>query len=71
MPSIGDNSPVTLTEAVRGAQLLASRLKTTVIVHWKQAASYGFATEHRLLSGKRRLSKWRYRIHPDGKSEKL
>lgn len=60
-----------LPTALKGAVLLAKKYDTTVIVHWKGNNRYGFATEIRLLSGKRRLSRWRFRVHPDGKQEQL
>ena len=60
-----------LITALKGAALLAKKYSTTVIVHWKGNNRYGFATETRLLSGKRRLARWRYRVHPDGKQERL
>ena len=60
-----------LSEAIDGARRLAFRYKTTAIVYWKQANNYAYATEHRLLSGKRQLNRWRYRVHPDGSLEKV
>ena len=60
-----------LPTALKGAIQLAKKYDTTVIVHWKGNNRYGFATEIRLLSGKRRLSRWRYRVFPDGRSERL
>jgi hypothetical protein len=60
-----------LAQALAGARALAAKYRLAVVVYWRGGNRYGFATEHRLLAGKQRLARWRWRVFPDGTSERL